>query len=90
MGRGRDSYDSGRARANTFRILNRKMMKITVVWTLRKKIFIRYSLSLLLMVLVLIWAFVNLWNLDQASNAILKENYRSVLAAENMVYAIER
>jgi NtrC-family two-component system sensor histidine kinase KinB len=42
------------------------------------------------MILVLIWAFLNLWNVGQASDAILRENYRSILAAENMVYAIER
>jgi len=40
--------------------------------------------------LVLVWAFINLWNLGQASDAILKENYKSIFAAENMVYAIER
>jgi NtrC-family two-component system sensor histidine kinase KinB len=59
-------------------------------WTLRKKIFIGYGTTLALMILVLIWAFLNLWNLGQASDAILRENYRSILAAENMVYAIER
>jgi len=59
-------------------------------WTLRKKIFIGYGITLVLMVLVLIWAFINLWQLGQASDAILKENYKSILAAENMVYAIER
>jgi NtrC-family two-component system sensor histidine kinase KinB len=42
------------------------------------------------MVLILVWAFINLWDLGQASSAILKENYKSILAAENMVYAIER
>jgi NtrC-family two-component system sensor histidine kinase KinB len=61
-----------------------------MVWTLRKKIFIGYGIALVLMVLVLVWAFINLWNLGQASDAILKENYKSILAAENMVYAIER
>jgi NtrC-family two-component system sensor histidine kinase KinB len=61
-----------------------------MVWTLRKKIFIGYGITLLLMVLVLVWAFINLWHLGQASDAILKENYKSILAAENMVYAIER
>jgi len=61
-----------------------------MVWTLRKKIFIGYGIALVLMVLVLIWAFINLWELGQASDAILKENYKSILAAENMVYAIER
>jgi NtrC-family two-component system sensor histidine kinase KinB len=59
-------------------------------WTLRKKISIGYGITLVLMILVLIWAFLNLWNLGQASDAILRENYRSILAAENMVYAIER
>ena len=61
-----------------------------MVWTLRKKIFIGYGITLVLMVLVLVWAFFNVWNLGQASDAILKENYKSILAAENMVYAIER
>jgi two-component system, NtrC family, sensor histidine kinase KinB len=61
-----------------------------MVWTLRKKIFIGYGITLVLMVLVLVWAFFNLWSLGQASDAILKENYKSILAAENMVYAIER
>ena len=49
-----------------------------------------YGITLVLMVLVLVWAFINLWNLGQASDAILQENYKSILAAENMVYAIER
>ncbi len=61
-----------------------------MVWTLRKKIFIGYGITLVLMVLVLVWAFFNVWNLGQASDAILRENYKSILAAENMVYAIER
>ena len=61
-----------------------------MTWTLRKKIFIGYGITLLLMVLILTWAFLNLWNLGQASDAILRENYRSILAAENMVYALER
>jgi two-component system, NtrC family, sensor histidine kinase KinB len=61
-----------------------------MTWTLRKKIFIGYGITLFLMVLILIWAFLNLWNLGQASDAILRENYRSILAAENMVYALER
>jgi two-component system, NtrC family, sensor histidine kinase KinB len=59
-------------------------------WTLRKKIFLGYGATLVLMIWVLVWAFFYLWNLSQASEAILRENYRSILAAENMVYAIER
>jgi NtrC-family two-component system sensor histidine kinase KinB len=61
-----------------------------MVSTLRKKIFIGYGITLVLMVLILVWAFLNMWDLGQASDAILKENYKSILAAENMVYAIER
>jgi NtrC-family two-component system sensor histidine kinase KinB len=59
-------------------------------WTLRKKIFIGYGITLFLMALILMWAFLNLRDLGQASDAILRENYRSILAAENMVYALER
>jgi NtrC-family two-component system sensor histidine kinase KinB len=61
-----------------------------MTWTLRKKIFMGYGITLLLMVLILIWAFFNLRNLGLASDAILKDNYKSILAADNMVYAIER
>jgi NtrC-family two-component system sensor histidine kinase KinB len=61
-----------------------------MTWTLRRKIFLGYGITLILMVLILVWAFFNLWDLGQASEAILRENYRSILAAENMVYALER
>ncbi len=61
-----------------------------MVWSLRKKIFTGYGLTLVLMVVVFVWALVHLLDLGQASDAILKENYKSILAAENMVYAIER
>ncbi|MFO7958884.1 MAG: ATP-binding protein [Candidatus Brocadiia bacterium] len=59
-------------------------------WTLRKKILAGYGIILVLMALVLGWAFVNLWRLGRASEAILRENYKSILAAENMIDAIER
>lgn len=61
-----------------------------MVWTLRKKILIGYGMTLALMIVVFVWAFVNLLDLGQASDAILKENYKSILAAENMIGAIER
>ncbi len=61
-----------------------------MVWTLRKKIFVGYGITLVLMVFILIWAFIHLRKLGQASDAILKDNYKSILAAENMVFAIER
>ena len=61
-----------------------------MTWTLRKKIFLGYGITLGLMIVILIWAFLHLQELGQASDAILRENYRSILAAENMVYALER
>ena len=38
-----------------------KATEMAMVWTLRKKIFIGYGITLVLMVLVLVWAFINLW-----------------------------
>jgi NtrC-family two-component system sensor histidine kinase KinB len=61
-----------------------------VIRSLRKKIFMGYGIALVLMIFVFIWALVHLLNLGQASDAILRENYKSILAAENMVYGIER
>ena len=61
-----------------------------MIRSLRKKIFIGYGIALVLMIFVFIWALAHLLNLGQASEAILRENYKSILAAENMVYAIER
>ncbi len=57
---------------------------------LRRKILIGYGITLALMAIVLVWAVVNLISLGQASEAILRENYKSILAAENMIDAIER
>lgn len=57
---------------------------------LRKRILIGYGITLALMAVVVIWAVVNLVSLGQASDAILRENYKSILAAENMIDAIER
>ena len=61
-----------------------------MIRSLRKKIFIGYGIALALMIFVFIWALLHLLKLGQASEAILRENYKSILAAENMVYAIER
>ncbi|MGB7521781.1 MAG: hypothetical protein WA896_19295, partial [Spirulinaceae cyanobacterium] len=57
---------------------------------LRSKILIGYSVVLTLVILVCGWGVVNLRRLGKASEAILEENYRSILAAENMIDAIER
>jgi len=58
--------------------------------TLKKKILIGYGIAFTLMGLVVAWAVLNLVSLGQASEAILRENYRSILAAENMIDALER
>ncbi len=58
--------------------------------TLKKKILTGYGVAFVLMGLVVAWAVSNLISLGQASEAILRENYRSILAAENMNSALER
>ena len=59
-------------------------------WTLRKKILIGYGIALLLMVVIVVWSLANLLRLGRASDAILTENYKSILAADSMIGAIER
>lgn len=58
--------------------------------TLKRKILTGYSVAFILMGLVIAWAIANLVSLGQATNAILSENYKSILAAENMLNALER
>jgi NtrC-family two-component system sensor histidine kinase KinB len=58
--------------------------------TFRQKIFIGYGASLVLMVLILAWAMFMMLRLGRASESILRENYRSIQAAEHMIDAIER
>ncbi len=58
--------------------------------SLKKKILTGYGVAFALMGLVFAWAVMNLVSLGRATDAILRENYRSILAAENMVNALER
>ena len=58
--------------------------------TFRQKIFIGFGASLVLMVLILAWAMFMILRLGKASESILRENYRSIQAAEHMIDAIER
>jgi two-component system, NtrC family, sensor histidine kinase KinB len=58
--------------------------------SLRQKILSGYGAALILTVIVLFWSYVNLRNLGRAGNAILKENYRSILAADNMINILGR
>ncbi|HBG26497.1 MAG: PAS domain-containing sensor histidine kinase [Planctomycetes bacterium GWF2_41_51] len=68
------------------------MLKIEhkAFWTLRKKVIIGYSLVLCLIIAVIIWSLINMVRLGKAAEAILKENYKSILAAENMIDSLER
>ncbi|OHB64547.1 MAG: PAS domain-containing sensor histidine kinase [Planctomycetes bacterium RBG_13_62_9] len=59
-------------------------------WTLRKKILIGYGIALILMVVIITWSLANLLRLGEASDAVLTENYKSILAAENMIDALGR
>ncbi|MBI5441674.1 MAG: HAMP domain-containing protein [Deltaproteobacteria bacterium] len=63
------------------------MARIT---SLRWKILTGYGIALGLVGVISVWAFATLRDLGEASDAILRENYKSVLAAERMLEAIER
>ncbi len=58
--------------------------------TLRTKILLGYGTSLVIVAIILALAIVLLWRLGRASDAILQENYRSILAAEKMINDLER
>ena len=58
--------------------------------TFRKKILLGYGASLLLIIVVLSWAVLLILRLGRASESILRENYQSIQAAENMIDAVER
>ncbi len=58
--------------------------------TLKKKILLGYGAAFAFMSVVIAWAVMNLVSLGKASDGILRENYWSILAAENMLDALER
>ncbi|HOX12435.1 MAG TPA: ATP-binding protein [Spirochaetales bacterium] len=58
--------------------------------TLRRKILAGYGLACLLLALVVAWAIANLVALGKATASILRENYRSILAADGMAGALDR
>jgi hypothetical protein len=47
-----------------------------MIRSLRKKIFFGYGIALALMIVVFVWALVHLLVLGEASDAILRENYK--------------
>jgi NtrC-family two-component system sensor histidine kinase KinB len=62
----------------------------TPLLNLKRKILAGYGFAVVLMGMVITWSVVNLVVLGRATGSILEENYRSILAAENMVDALER
>jgi two-component system, NtrC family, sensor histidine kinase KinB len=58
--------------------------------TLRTKILLGYGLTMAFTAVVLAWGFIRLSELGRASDEILRENYKSILAAESMVGSVER
>ena len=58
--------------------------------SLRAKILCGYAAILCLLAVMSVWAVTDLLALGRASAAILSENYRSILAAENMIDHLER
>jgi len=60
------------------------------MWTFRRKILLGYGAGLFLIIVVLAGAMTLLLRLGRASESILRENYQSILAAENMIDAAER
>ncbi|MBN1123599.1 MAG: HAMP domain-containing protein [Sedimentisphaerales bacterium] len=65
-------------------------MERTRFWTLRNKVLIGYGLALCFIITVIVWSLINIIRLGNAAEAILKENYQSILAAENMIDSLER
>lgn len=57
---------------------------------LRTRILFGYAVAIALMGTLVVWAMVHVVSLGRASDAILSENYASILAAENMINALER
>lgn len=58
--------------------------------TLKKKILTGYGVAFALMGLVVAWAVANLVLLEKSTDVILRDNYRSIHAADNMINALER
>lgn len=57
---------------------------------IKTKVLVGFFTVTLALFLVILWAIYNLFNLGDSSNSILSENYRSIIAAENMIDILER
>jgi len=56
----------------------------------RSRILVGYGGAIAVVVLTFCWTVSNLFTLGQAADLILRENYRSILAAEHMSSSLER
>ncbi|MBM7555755.1 ATP-binding protein [Halanaerobacter jeridensis] len=63
---------------------------MTKKWNLKTKILLGYLLVVIILVGVASWSIYNFMTLNDAINDIMVENYRSVIAAEGMMEALER
>jgi NtrC-family two-component system sensor histidine kinase KinB len=59
-------------------------------FTFGRKILLGYGVIILLLIVIICLAEYHIFRLGSASQEILKENYQSILASENMLGAIER
>jgi len=59
-------------------------------FTFGRKILLGYGVIILLLIVIVSLAEYHIFRLGSASQEILKENYESILASENMISAIER
>lgn len=57
---------------------------------LRTKILVGYLITVMIIIGVASWAIYNFVSLNESINDIMVENYRSVIAAEGMMEALER
>src|SRR5690242_1015443 len=58
--------------------------------SLRQKLAFSYGLMIVILVAVSAWSIFNALHLGKAIDVILVNNYKSILAAENMKEALER
>ncbi|MGM0508205.1 MAG: ATP-binding protein [Fusobacteriota bacterium] len=57
---------------------------------LRNKVLVGYGIMILILISVTIYSVMNFMSLNKAIDEIMLENYNSIIAAENMMEAIER
>ncbi len=59
-----------------------------MTWSLGRKVLASYGLLLLLTAAMVVWSVMNLQRLGSAGNGILRENYRSIPAMDEMMTAL--